>query len=465
MSITRSPFNRREFKLVCGVSIALVVLQLHVMTKFLVQFTDQDTWTAIDPERRTTATTSSSNTIGDISADQEYEEWVQNKTQTYNATCPGWIDYKNWVEALFHLAPPAPDCHVVQQFVQAYNETRNAQGTLVLRRNAKQANEYGPLFHLFNPPESLRGRTREYAAMWEGANQKRSMPPNVEMLIYSNDKPRVPSDLGLPAFVISGEFPVGGGIPTRWVNYLPFPSHFYSFESPPDAASDFLARKPVVFFRGRFSENGWARFHTHPHEWNNTPRFKLALGSRHPEDQDVLDIKLTGFARGDEALQKEMRERLQQDYNITMGEITKNTTGNSRYGLAVSGNGWAGATAMRSLLSGSCTLFVNDTSIDYEGYTRDLGEIYFPLLKPDQDVVVVDYDNIAQAARTLNANPDKARDIAENGLRFAKRFLGMGCALDVIELLAWNYYKYVSKGCPTAFSHVQVDEFAPQVKS
>jgi len=126
---------------------------------------------------------------------------------------------------------------------------------------------------------------------------------------------------------------------------------------------------------------------------------------------------------GDDDLQKEIRGRLQQDYNITMGKFT-NTTGNSRCTLAVSGNGWAGATAMRSLFSGSCTLFVNDTYIYYEDYTRDFGEIYFPFLKPNEDVVVVDYDNIAQAARTLNAKQDKEMEICKNGLRFAKRYLG-----------------------------------------
>mmetsp|Transcript_6208 Transcript_6208/g.7083 ORF Transcript_6208/g.7083 Transcript_6208/m.7083 type:complete len:131 (+) Transcript_6208:892-1284(+) len=128
--------------------------------------------------------------------------------------------------------------------------------------------------------------------------------------------------------------------------------------------------------------------------------------------------------------------------------------------LAVSGNGWAGATAMRSFLSGSCTLFVNDNSTDYEGYTRDLGGIYFPYLKPWKHYVPVEYNMIASIARSLNANPEKLFQITQAGFRFTEMFLGMECALDLIELLAWRYFDYVSVGCPTAFSHVKVGEYA-----
>ena len=388
---------------------------------------------------------------------QKYDEWVAEKSKTYQDTCTGWLEYKEWVDALFDLAPPAPECDVVENFRNLYNDTDYfVEGTLVLSKNE----QHNPVHSLTRPTDRIQGRNIYFLKMWNDANRLRKLPPNLEMLLYANDKPRVRKDLGLPAFTISGEFPVGSGMPTRWTNYLPFPSHFYSLERPKDKdLASFESKRPVVFFRGRFSGNTWSRFKTHKHHWVETPRFKLALGTRNVADKDVLDIELTGFATAKEPLVTEITEMLLREYNITVGKYVKADAAQSRYVLGVSGNGWAGATTMRALLSGSCMLFVNDNSTDYENITRDLGEIYFPLLKKDRDFVLVGYDNIADTARKLNANPEKARQISEAGFQFAKKFLGMNCALDVLEMLAWRYYKYVSMGCPSAFSHVKLKEF------
>jgi hypothetical protein len=366
----------------------------------------------------------------------------------------GWIEYKEWIEGLFDLAPPAPDCNVVKNFSTVYNNSgRFVKGALILSRNK----EHNAVFALDAPAERMGGRQQHFAKMWEKANLLRNLPPNLEMLVYVNDKPRVHTDLGLPAFTISGEFPAGSGMPLAWKNYLPFPSHFYDFLKIPKKKDlpDFESKRPVVFFRGRFSEHAWSSFETSS-EWQSTPRFKLALGTSNPSDSDVLDVKLTGFAAAKEPLVSKIRKSLKREHNISMETWTKSNSVQSRYVLAVSGNGWAGATAMRSLLSGACTLFVHDNSTDYEGYTRDLGEIYFPLMKSGRDFVPVDYDSIAHSARALNANPEEGRQISDAGFRFAEKFLGLDCALDLIELLGWRYYKYVSTGCPTAFSHVTI---------
>ena len=399
-----------------------------------------------------------------IAATQRYDKWVTEKSKTYQDTCMGWSEYKEWVDALFDLAPPAPECDVVENFRNLYNGTEHSkhgfwiEGTLVLSRNE----QHNPVYSLTNPTDPIRNRERlnYFFNLWNDANRLRKLPPNLEMLVYTNDKPRVRKDLGLPAFTISGEFPAGSGMPTRWTNHIPFPSHFYSFKRPKDEdLASFESKQPIVFFRGRFSENVWKRFKTNKHDWVETPRFKLALGTRNVTDKDVLDIELTGFGAVQEPLVTEIKETLQREYNITLGGFVKADAVQSRYVLGVSGNGWAGATVMRALLSGSCMLFVNDNSTDYENITRDLGEIYFPLMKKDQDYVQVDYDNIADTARKLNRNPEKARQISEAGFQFAKKFLGMNCALDVLEILAWRYYKYVSTGCPSAFSHVKLKEF------
>jgi hypothetical protein len=179
---------------------------------------------------------------------QKYDEWVNKKKKTYNSTCMGWVDYKEWIERLFDLAPPAPDCNVVKNFRTAYKNTGFIKGTLVLSRNK----EHNAAFSLDDPAERLKGRQLDFAAMWKKANGLRNLPPNLEMLVYVNDKPRVRTDLDLPAFTIAGQFRAGSGMPTRWTNYLPFPSHFYSFKIPKQKdLPDFESKPPVVFFRVR----------------------------------------------------------------------------------------------------------------------------------------------------------------------------------------------------------------------
>jgi hypothetical protein len=52
----------------------------------------------------------------------------------------------------------------------------------------------------------------------------------------------------------------------------------------------------------------------------------------------------------------------------------------------------------------------------------------------------------------LNKDKELVRKIAEAALEFSKQHLGPECALDVIELLVWNYYRYITTGCPAAFT-------------
>ncbi len=388
---------------------------------------------------------------------RDYDTFITNKARAYSETCIGWADYKEWIERLFTFAPHAPDCDTVKNFTNAYNDTSSWKGpidnTLVLSRIDNKQND---AYSLTNPQEPLGGRYAGLASIWKEAGEKRHLPPSVEMILYANDKPRVRSDLGLPTFTMAGSFTAGSGLPSQWTNHLPFPSYFYLSEL--QEQTDFWDRAPILHFRGRFSENCWSRFKTHKFQWTQTPRFKLALGTSNPSDSDVLDVKLTDFGSVKEPLATEIREALGREYNITMVEWSEQGSVQSRYALAVSGNGWAGATFMRALLSGSCVLFVNDNSTDYEGFSRDLGEIYFPLLEEGKDFVQVDYNTIAQTVRELNAVPERAYNISQAGLKFAKKYLGPSCALDIVELLAWNYYQYVSKGCPQTFSHVQLRE-------
>jgi hypothetical protein len=281
------------------------------------------------------------------------------------------------------------------------------------------------------------------------------------------------TDLGLPAFVFSGEF-----IPqqqpdeendddgVRWVGYLPFPSHLYNEMPPPRHVTidtitpnrTFDEKRNVLYYRGHASENVWkwvVRNDTDtslPENVTSTPRFQLANATRLAEDSDVLDVRLTGFAVGTPDAKAYFKHALSTTYNITVVDRAKFLSGDSKFVLAVSGNGWAGNTMMKGILSGSCLVFIRDRTIDYENYTRDLGEVYFPLLRPDYHIVQVDdYYDLARTIREWNQRPDQVRQCAENGLKFAQDHLGYDCALDVIELLVWNYYKFVANGCPSAF--------------
>lgn len=333
-----------------------------------------------------------------------------------------------------------------------------------MRRNIQRGPDHfyiervGPNKH--GPEHPLLGREKDYNTLWKKANEYRTLPPNIEMLVYVNDKPRAKSNLGVPTFVVSGEFPVGANDPKEYVGYLPFPSHFFVMkrEPPPKGSDkDFLSRIPKLFYRGRFSEHCWNRFNSNstitkdPH-CKQTARFKLAYATRRVEDEDVLDVKITGSHL---TKAPEIQEVLSRDYNITTNtEFEKFSLEGYRYSLGVSGNGWAGVTMMNSMLFGGVPLFVEDDTIDEENYTRRLGELYFTLLRPGKDLVVVDYDSIASTVRELNADPDRASEIAANAVEFREKYLGMDCALDAIELLAWNHYKYANSGCPNAFSFV-----------
>ena len=64
-----------------------------------------------------------------IMALKKYDKFIAQKSKTYQDTCAGWVEYKDWVEALFDLAPPAPNCDIVENFRDIYNTSK---GTLVL---------------------------------------------------------------------------------------------------------------------------------------------------------------------------------------------------------------------------------------------------------------------------------------------------------------------------------------------
>jgi hypothetical protein len=388
--------------------------------------------------------------------------------------CLGREKYKEWISALFELAPAAPNCSDVETFISNYKETSPqwVYGTIVLQRNQNynstntntKTRPYHDAYEIMDFETKRRasgGRKGFFAQIWQDANEHRMLPPNLEMILYINDKPRVnPAVNRLPVFVIAGLFPAGSSLPIQWHGYVPFPSHFFGMvpdDTPPNR-TEFFQKRPVVYFRGQFSEMGWSRYNT-SQEYLSTPRFKLANATKFAADLDVLDIAITGFgAVPSPDQQKYICQDLLDKYNITMGQWiqTDSTNGNAMMSLSVPGNGWPGATTMRGLISNTAMLKVFDDGIDNEGYNRNTGEIYFPMLTPGVEYVSVEYDTIASTAREIRNDTEKLFQLNYAAYLFAQSYLGYECALDIVELLAWRYYEYVLSGCATAFSHVQM---------
>ena len=169
-----------------------------------------------------------------------------------------------------------PNCSDVESFISDYNETSPywVHGTLVLQRNenvtgtdnATRTRTYHDAYefvHFETRKPASGGRKGFFTRIWKDANQYRKLPPNLEMILYVNDKPRVNRAINkLPVFVIAGFFPAGSGLPNEWLGYVPFPSHFFDMspnDTPPDR-TEFSEKRPVVFFRGQFSEMGWNRY-------------------------------------------------------------------------------------------------------------------------------------------------------------------------------------------------------------
>ena len=386
--------------------------------------------------------------------------------------CLGREKYKEWINALFDFAPPAPNCTDVEAFVSHYKETSPqwVYGAIILQRNENytdiegnktSASPYHDAFEIMDS-ETRKPASGErkgfFTKIWRDANRYRKLPPNLEIILYVNDKPRVNTAINkLPVFVIAGSFPAGSGPPDHWLGYVPFPSHFFEWgpnDTPPNR-QEFSQKRPMVYFRGQFSEMAWIRYNKSG-EFLSTPRFKLANATKHVSDRDVLDIALTGFGAVHSTEQGYIRQDLLEKFGIEMGEYVSASDGNAMMSLSVPGNGWPGATTMRALISDTAMLKVVDESIDNEGYNRNMGEIYFPLLEPNVHFISVEYESIATTARELINETETLFNVSLAAHEFAQRYLGYECALDMVELLAWRYFEYVQSGCAAAFSHVQM---------
>lgn len=385
-------------------------------------------------------------------------------------SCPGYYDYKKWIKMLFEMAPSPPSCWELKNFTQQYmNTSANSclKGTVLLRRNSLSSTKFEAIEA---DSRTLSRRGSMIANMWKEANLRRNLPSKVELIVYYLDKPRTDNGCIVPRFSFSvDQLPTGSGYPKAWKNPLPFPSWFFNFSVPKNfSESQFWKRRPVVFFRGRFSENIW----THPRlpsllsnnssccfsileQLEKTPRFKLALAASQPNNSDVLDISLSPLTEFpiSRVLNPLLEKYLLKHFGIKVGKKQADMSP-ARYALSVPSNGWPGTSTMLALLSGACVLVIQDNSTDNEGFKRTYGEIYFPFMTPGLNYIPVTYSSLAGHVRALNEDPVKALQIARQGTLFAQKYLGIECALDIIELLSWHYHEYIIKGCKTAFDHI-----------
>ena len=49
-------------------------------------------------------------------------------------------------------------------------------------------------------------------------------------------------------------------------------------------------------------------------------------------------------------------------------------------------------------------IFVNNNSTDYKGYTRNLGEIFYPIMKLCEDFVRLEYNTISTKVCIMNTD-------------------------------------------------------------
>ena len=405
----------------------------------------------------------------------------QPPTPKKSSKCRGRETYENWISKLFSLAPHL-DAHECSMFgahpLVNYSINKRDPNFVVLRRDARHKPHAEALLPFNAKPN---WRANAVRAMWLAADKERELPPMIELVVNVADKPRhadmLPS--GLPLFTFATNFPMGSGVPEVFKPHVPFPSinliHFHAMPGVQGLlAAEFLARRPVVFFRGRFSEVAWKRA-TNPQQgaWKNTPRFKLArevalARAASAADAAVLDIELTDIAvlQGDSEQRQQVVTMLARDFNITLGVPLRADQGNARMMLSVAGNGWAGTSTTNALASSACMLAIIDPSLDHEGVaSSSAGEIFYPHLKPHVHFVPVNYSSIAAAVHKLNANPERAVRIAQAGARFAQDFLGRECGLDVIQALAWRYYEYATRACPGAFEVSSTSVFQPRAEA
>lgn len=360
-----------------------------------------------------------------------------------------------WLRTLFKLAP-APDCNI--NFDDRVNLVRdtyaNSPNTLILRHNEKTG-EHSVSSLMIDEPEG--NRHRVVREMWEEV-RKHKLPPFIEFLVNVADLPRLPETYakayGIPIFSWCTPYGVGTGFPDRWTGIVPFPTHFnwnydkfsiaQKLNSGPATEVDFRNLRPVLYFRGRFSEIAWKRYGK-TNEWENTPRFKLAYATRH-EDEGV-DVKITGFALHPiEPTPHEIEKDLFHKFNITMSRPEKvGSTPYSQISLIVDGNGWAGATAMHALLNGGCPISVSKLH-------AGLGETYFPFLLPWVHYVPCTLDNLHSTVHNLLGDTDEAFRISQNAARFAKKFLTRETAVEYIKRAAWRYWEYMNQDCNNSSS-------------
>ena len=116
------------------------------------------------------------------------ESSVSNHSGAARGKCVGKKQFATWLDRLFALAPTPPPC----------GEPIKQGGKLppcfmLLHRNTFESG--GRMEATYGPTPSDAGaacghRCRSVAEMWQMANQKRSLPPDVQMLVYYCDKPR-----------------------------------------------------------------------------------------------------------------------------------------------------------------------------------------------------------------------------------------------------------------------------------
>ncbi|MFI7542402.1 glycosyl transferase family 90 [Actinoplanes sp. NPDC049599] len=169
-------------------------------------------------------------------------------------------------------------------------------------------------------------------------------------------------------------------------------------------AHPFDRRRDVIMWRGSLSGPDYPT----PANYRSFPRFQLCrLALQHP---DVLDARLCNYDVGDAALSG----FLEQEYGAPAETLPAAGFVPYKYLISLDGVGAAWKRTATILASGAVLLL-------HHRWTQ----FFYPGLRPGVHYVPVafDFSDLIDRYEWLAAHPERARQIAENGRRFARRVL------------------------------------------
>jgi hypothetical protein len=174
------------------------------------------------------------------------------------------------------------------------------------------------------------------------------------------------------------------------------------------SAHPFDQRHDVIMWRGSLSGSDYPTLEN----FRRFPRFQLHLMSlEHP---DIIDARLCNYDFGDTKAARALSSYLEQEYGSPAARLPAAGFVPYKYLISLDGVGAAWKRTATILASGSVLLL-------HHRWTQ----FFYPGMKPWVHYVPLEFDfsDLIDCYQWLVAHPARARQIAENGWRFAKEVL------------------------------------------